>query len=940
MADNILELLQRINFANNNVLLLGSDLSSIKQYINDKSNAQVSVYFYSNTIQNRLNSHQNISSANQDLNLEKNSELDLFLKEKGPFNIVILVNFLDIIPFPVLNNILVALYKNMTGKSIIICNTLIHSYKQVTSEKDTPNFKILKNNSCKIDELEPAKYTKESLTQFFKYHNYGAISGQIFGKDFPIKPGLTDTQYAWEKAIKFRYSLRGDWKATLYKYAEIYESPLELTKHESPLNKYPDYDFSSLSFIHFKDFSMYTTRRLREFYNPGFFENFTTDLLKSFIREENTILDIGAHHGYYSLIASNLVGKRGKVFAFEPVKENYFILLKNVSLNKFRNVECWNSAISDNNCEKDFYISKASDSSGFTPHPLSSTVEKRLVQTYSIDEFFNDQKIDIIKIDTEGHELSILKGAKNTIRKNDNIILIVEFNPICIKNTKNDPIDLLDKLDSYDFDIFFINDNERQLYRFDTSSPHNYPRIMNGKEYVNLLCIKKSKSLFVNFLSHSASKYGAERSLLEEIDNLLKKQILIHVTLPHQGLLLEELLVRNVSYDIIPLPWWIKNSVTDFEEYVNTVSSSLRKAISAISLRNPEILYTSTSVIPQGGIVARLLNKPHIWHIHEFGIKEYGIDYILKEKQLKTFINDHSHEVIFTSNVLKESYHPFIDDSKVNIIYNFVSILKPITNNIKTRSYYSTSQSLKILSIGHIDYGKNAGDLVKAVSIIKKMGSHEVELIIVGSVLRIEYFNEINQFIYKNDLVSNIKFIDYIDNLYNLFEEADILVSTSKLEAFGRTIIEAMMHGKIVIGANSGATKEFIKDGINGFLYTPGNPGQLAEKILAYANNTNNNARMRHNAKQFISEKMNPEKLTDKLFELLNKTKKLQDDQIGNQKNINYYGKFITSLFQEIDLNINNTSKLLKTKEQENNALSRTLNEKERENGRFNKKNE
>ena len=60
---------------------------------------------------------------------------------------------------------------------------------------------------------------------------------------------------------------------------------------------------------------------------------------------------------------------------------------------------------------------------------------------------------------------------------------------------------------------------------------------------------------------------------------------------------------------------------------------------------------------------------------------------------------------------------------------------------------------------------------------------------------------------------------------------SDIVLVCSKSEAFGRVTIEGMFSGRPVIGARSAATAELIKDGVNGLLYDPGNPGDLADKI-------------------------------------------------------------------------------------------------------------
>jgi predicted methyltransferase len=77
------------------------------------------------------------------------------------------------------------------------------------------------------------------------------------------------------------------------------------------------------------------------------YEPETSALMKRIIREGMTVFDLGAHVGYYTLLAAEQVGVTGHVFAFEPDPENYAVLIKNVELNGYKNVTFINMAISD-----------------------------------------------------------------------------------------------------------------------------------------------------------------------------------------------------------------------------------------------------------------------------------------------------------------------------------------------------------------------------------------------------------------------------------------------------------------------------------------------------------------------------------------------------------------------------------------------------------------
>ena len=138
-----------------------------------------------------------------------------------------------------------------------------------------------------------------------------------------------------------------------------------------------------------------------------------TSCFEKMIKEGNTILDIGASIGYYTLLSSYLVGNKGKVFAFEPDPTNLFYLEKHITLNRLTNVTLIKSAVSDNNGF--LYFEKGSGSG--TGH-ISSTGNVK-VNTITLDEFIRNHQIipDFIKIDVEGAEFQVLSGAKTILNE-------------------------------------------------------------------------------------------------------------------------------------------------------------------------------------------------------------------------------------------------------------------------------------------------------------------------------------------------------------------------------------------------------------------------------------------------------------------------------------------------------------------------------------------
>ena len=83
--------------------------------------------------------------------------------------------------------------------------------------------------------------------------------------------------------------------------------------------------------------------------NTGIFEKSSTNVVKHLIKKGDTVLDIGANIGYYTVIFSRMVGSSGKVLAFEPTKYYWKILKQNLLENKIKNCRVFDFGLSDKN---------------------------------------------------------------------------------------------------------------------------------------------------------------------------------------------------------------------------------------------------------------------------------------------------------------------------------------------------------------------------------------------------------------------------------------------------------------------------------------------------------------------------------------------------------------------------------------------------------------
>jgi FkbM family methyltransferase len=140
-------------------------------------------------------------------------------------------------------------------------------------------------------------------------------------------------------------------------------------------------------------------------------------------KKGNIVIDCGAHIGKYTIYASKLVGKYGKVISFEPLPFHLETLLKNIQINHCENVHAFNYACWDNNIKNQKLFVGRSDAEYSLIKRNNKYIKIRTIRLDYILKKMNIKSIDWIKIDVEGAELKVLKGLGKYIKKTKNMII-------------------------------------------------------------------------------------------------------------------------------------------------------------------------------------------------------------------------------------------------------------------------------------------------------------------------------------------------------------------------------------------------------------------------------------------------------------------------------------------------------------------------------------
>src|SRR5215212_9091343 len=200
-----------------------------------------------------------------------------------------------------------------------------------------------------------------------------------------------------------------------------------------------------------------------------FMTNHEDDIIEHFTpKQGDIVVDIGAHMGRYTIIASKRVGTNGKVVAIEAHPGNFEMLNRNIKLNQLANVTPLNYAVYSKETKIKLYLPE--EESGYTIYNTimsnrAGTEDKFVdVNAQTVDYLLElnqirEEEVNWIKIDVEGAEFEVLKGATNVLSKSKDIALLIEI------HGSDNYIPILNFLSLYNFKIDFEKSNKNGDWR-------------------------------------------------------------------------------------------------------------------------------------------------------------------------------------------------------------------------------------------------------------------------------------------------------------------------------------------------------------------------------------------------------------------------------------------------------------------------------------------
>lgn|ERR1017187_206244 len=221
----------------------------------------------------------------------------------------------------------------------------------------------------------------------------------------------------------------------------------------------------------------------RSIFYLGYYEPRETTWLERTLAPGWTVLDVGAHVGYYSLLCAKGVAPRGSVYAFEPCAATFAKLRRNLELNPGLNVRPEAIAVADHS--EYMCMAEGGNSNTGTSYIIDKDSGNSGVPITTLDEFVEQNQIarvDFIKADVEGYEMKVLVGAEKTLAR-FRPRLMMEVSPDALIRCGDSAEDMIEALRARNYSIFEATRRGLRLFN----------RLPAPGKYQNVIALPKKR---------------------------------------------------------------------------------------------------------------------------------------------------------------------------------------------------------------------------------------------------------------------------------------------------------------------------------------------------------------------------------------------------------------------------------------------------------------
>lgn len=340
----------------------------------------------------------------------------------------------------------------------------------------------------------------------------------------------------------------------------------------------------------------------------------------------------------------------------------------------------------------------------------------------------------------------------------------------------------------------------------------------------------------VLYILHSTIMGGATISFINMIKGLKEKGINVYVAIPEKD---ENFEIRIKNYVkgiyVIPivmsiwpmignnckafikslllfLPYMLLFFVKKYRSYI--------KLLRVVRELSPDIIHTNTGVVHEGYYSSKKFNIPHVWHLREYQDKDFNMKIFPSKHYFQKELAD-SYVISITKDILDA--FALKHTNKHNVIYNGIFPKQSIDILFPKKNYF--------LCASRVSPEKGHDETIKAFSEFYRRNK-DYKLVIMGFGNN-SYISKLKKLAHQLGCAQAIEWLGFIEDIRPYMKEAKALVVSSFCEGFGRMTAEAAFMGCMIIGRNTGGTKE-IMDEVGGLPFD--NVEGLVERMNFVAN--------------------------------------------------------------------------------------------------------
>lgn len=325
--------------------------------------------------------------------------------------------------------------------------------------------------------------------------------------------------------------------------------------------------------------------------------------------------------------------------------------------------------------------------------------------------------------------------------------------------------------------------------------------------------------LYVTYASDNFD--GATYSLMDLIESvkgyvypivMLRTYGCVYEYFRHHGI---ECIVCDFQEDLVHIPITLRQYARNIINYVPSIIKYRRRNISCVNSiynrlkgRDIRIVHTNNTVMSVGYDIARKLHAKHVWHLR--GFMDLGLGWMPLRgwRCYKNNLSQSDAVIGITSSVLEH----YISPERTNAYTLFDAV-----RSCNDACYYSPKEKYFLFCAGFLTRKKGCDFAIKAFA-KSGLAKEGYRLRIIGEANE-TYSEELNYLLKNLSLLDYVDFIGRVNNVKEHMMRATAFMMCSEYEGLGRVSVEAMFYGCLVIGRNSGGTKDFIFNEKTGFLF-------------------------------------------------------------------------------------------------------------------------